>query len=234
MNIFYTPDITDDDYTLSAEESKHCVRVLRMAEGESVVLVDGRGNRYDGEIDRAEAKGCRVRILRRTEHYGSRPFRLHLAIAPTKQMERMEWMVEKCTEMGIDAVTMLATEHSERREVKTERLDKVAVAAMKQSLKAYLPEVHPMTEFRRFVASCTETQRFIAHCREGEKKRLDEACRPGEDAVVLIGPEGDFSAEEVAFAEEHGFVPVTLGTSRLRTETAGIVACHSINFMNKV
>lgn len=234
MHLFYTPDIEGDIYTLNPEESKHCVRVLRLSEGMSVALVDGCGNWYDGMIQRADAKGCRVEIIKKTENYGRRPFRLHLAVAPTKNMDRTEWMLEKCTEMGIDEITMLDTEHSERKVVKDERLEKVVVAAMKQSLKAYLPRLNPMTELGRFVRECRETQKFIAHCHEGEKQRLDEVYRPGNDVVILIGPEGDFSGKEVRMALDAGFIPVSLGNSRLRTETAGIVACHSIDFLNKV
>lgn len=234
MNLFYTPDIEGDIYTLNPEESKHCVRVLRFTAGEYVSLVDGRGNWYNGVVELADAKGCRVRITEKKAGYGKRCFRLHIAVAPTKNTDRTEWMLEKCTEIGIDEFTLLNTAHSERKAVKEERLEKVIVAAMKQSLKAWLPVLNPMTDFRQLVDSCTEGQKFIAHCHPGAKKRLDESYVPGEDAVVLIGPEGDFSAEEVAYAEKKGFIPVTLGESRLRTETAGIVACHSINFMNKV
>ena len=234
MNLFYTPDITGDDYVLSPEESKHCLRVLRMAEGEELVLVDGHGGWHEGVIVRADAKGCRVRVLRKQEHYGVRPFRLHLAVAPTKNADRMEWLVEKCREFGIEAITLLETVHSERRTVRLERLEKVAIAAMKQSQKAYLPEIRPVTKFRDLVERCAEQRRLIAHCHAGEKLRLDEAYAPGEDVVVLIGPEGDFSEEEVAFAQAHGFEAVTLGMSRLRTETAGMAACHAINFINKV
>lgn len=234
MNLFYTPDIEGDYYTLSPEESKHCVRVLRFTEGEPVALVDGRGNWYNGIIDRADAKGCGVRIEEKIEHHGQRPFHLHLAIAPTKNIDRIEWMLEKCTEMGIDEITLLNTEHSERKVVKEERLEKVIIAAMKQSLKAYLPRLNPLTDFRTFISSARETYKLIAHCHPGEKKRLDEAYSAGSDVVILIGPEGDFSEQEVALAEAHGFLAITLGNSRLRTETAGIVACHSIDFMNKV
>ena len=234
MNLFYTPDIEGEHYTLSPEESKHCVRVLRFVEGEPVALVDGKGNWFRGEIERADAKGCKVRITEKTSHYGRRPFRLHLAVAPTKNLDRMEWMLEKCTEMGIDEITLLNTEHSERKVVKEERLEKVIVAAMKQSLKAYLPKLNPMVSFREFVKGRPEGCKFIAHCHEGEKKRLDEVYAAGEDVVILIGPEGDFSPEEVECARREGFVPITLGTSRLRTETAGMVACHSINFMNRI
>lgn len=232
MNLFYTPDIREGDYTLSPEESGHCVRVLRLGEGEPVVLVDGRGNRYEGVIGRADVKGCRVRITGKTEGYGLRPFRIHLAVAPTKNIDRIEWMLEKCTEMGVEEITLLDTEHSERKSVRQDRLEKVVVAAMKQSLKAFLPRLNPMVPFFSFLESCREAQKFIAHCHEGEKSRLDEVYVPGSDVVMLIGPEGDFSEEEVKSAVKAGFLPVSLGKSRLRTETAGMVACHSINFMN--
>lgn len=234
MHLFYTPDMEEMDYTLSAEESKHCVRVLRLAEGEAVSLVDGRGNWYNGVVTLADPKGCRVKCHEKIENFGKRGFRLHIAIAPTKNIDRIEWMLEKCTEMGIDEITMLNTAHSERKVVKDERLEKVIVSAMKQSLKAYLPKLNPMTDFKSFVSSCTEEQKFIAHCNEGEKKRLDKVYQPGKEVVILIGPEGDFSLEEVGLAEQAGFVSITLGKSRLRTETAGIVACHSIDFMNRV
>lgn len=234
MHLFYTPDICDMFYTLNPEESKHCVRALRLSEGEAVSLVDGRGNWYNGVIALADAKGCRVECREKIENHGRRDFHLHLAVAPTKNIDRTEWMLEKCTEMGVDEITMLNTCRSERKVVKDERLEKVVVAAMKQSLKAYLPKLNPMTDFKSFVVSRRETQKFIAHCNEGEKQRLDELYRPGSDVVVLIGPEGDFSEEEVKIAREAGFIAITLGESRLRTETAGMVACHSIDFMNKV
>lgn len=234
MHLFYTPDIEDMNYTLNVEESKHCVRVLRLTEGEEVSLVDGRGNWYNGVVVSADPKGCRVKCHEKIENFGKRDFHLHVAIAPTKNIDRIEWMLEKCTEMGIDEITMLNTAHSERKVVKDERLEKVVVSAMKQSLKAYLPKLNPMTDFKSFVASCGEVQKFIAHCNEGEKKRLDEIYQPGKDVVILIGPEGDFSVEEVGLAGKSGFVPITLGKSRLRTETAGIVACHTIDFMNRV
>lgn len=234
MHLFYTPDIKEEHYVLSPEESKHCVKVLRLQEGDRVALVDGKGGFYTGEIVVAGVKQCEVKVVRKIEDYGKRSFRFHLAIAPTKNMDRIEWMLEKCTEIGTEEFTMLNTAHSERRIVKEERLEKVIVAAMKQSLKAYRPRLNPVTDFKRFVSYCEEEQKFIAHCHEAEKKRLDEVYRPGTDAVILIGPEGDFSEEEVELARQAGFVEITLGESRLRTETAGIVACHSVNFMNHV
>lgn len=234
MHLFYTPDIEGDKYRLNPEESKHCVRVLRLREGEEVVLVDGRGGLYTGKITEASVKGCNVEITDKREAYGKRPFSLHIGIAPTKNIDRIEWMLEKCTEIGTEEFTLLETTHSERREVKRERLEKVIVSAMKQSLKAYKPCLNEMCDLKSFFASCREEGRFIAHCNPGPKQRLEEVYRPGTDAVILIGPEGDFSEEEVAAAVGNGFVPVTLGESRLRTETAGIVACHSINFINRV
>ena len=234
MHLFYTPDITTNEYTLPEEESKHCVKVLRLEIGNEIFLVDGKGGFYRCEIIQAHPKRCEVRCVEKTENYGKRDYHIHIAIAPTKNIERIEWFLEKCTEIGIDEITPLLCDHSERKVIKEERLEKVIVAAMKKSLKAYLPRLNPMTDFRQLVTSCRETHKFIAHCNEGDKKRLDEVYRPGENVVILIGPEGDFSEEEVVLARHHGFVPVTLGMSRLRTETAGIVACHSIDFMNRV
>ena len=234
MHLFYTPDTTTNEYTLPEEESKHCVKVLRLEIGDEIFLVDGKGGFYRCEIIQAHPKRCEVRCVEKTENYGKRDYHIHIAIAPTKNIERIEWFLEKCTEIGIDEITPLLCDHSERKVIKEERLEKVIVAAMKQSLKAYLPRLNPMTDFRQLVTSCRETHKFIAHCNEGDKKRLDEVYRPGENVVILIGPEGDFSEEEVVLARHHGFVPVTLGMSRLRTETAGIVACHSIDFMNRV
>lgn len=234
MHLFYTPDIDGKFYTLNPEESKHCVKVLRLVEGDAISIIDGKGTFYNCLIVKADAKACGVECVEKKENFDKRNFRLHIAIAPTKNIDRIEWFLEKCTEIGVDEITLLCTAHSERKVVKDERLEKVVISAMKQSLKAYLPRLNPMTDFSKFVKSCGESRKFIAHCNDGEKKRLDETYVMGEDVVILIGPEGDFSVEEVTLAEKMGFQPISLGKSRLRTETAGIVACHSINFMNKV
>lgn len=234
MHVFYTPDIQGKSYRLNPEESKHCLRVLRLTKGEEILLVDGCGGFYRGIIAGTDPKGCEVEIKMQVSGYGKRSFHLHLAVAPTKNIDRTEWMLEKCTEMGTEEFTLLRTTHSERKEVKRERLEKVIVAAMKQSQKAYLPRLHAVTDFRRFVSAERPGQKFIAHCQAGEKRGLDEVYKPGEDALILIGPEGDFSMPEVEWAVANGFIPISLGASRLRTETAGIAACHSINFMNKV
>lgn len=234
MHLFYTPDITGEEYILPDEESKHCVKVLRLKTGETLSLVDGKGNLYHCVIDHLDVRHCVVKCIEKITAYGKRNFRLHVAIAPTKNIERIEWFLEKCTEIGIDEITPLLCDHSERKIIKPERLEKVIIAAMKQSLKAYLPVLHPLTGFRDFVQQHREGLKCIAHCEEGEKKRLNDLYVAGQDATILIGPEGDFSAQEITLAIACQFVPVNLGENRLRTETAGLVACHSINFMNRV
>ena len=234
MHLFYTPDIDGEKYILSEEESKHCIKVLRLETGHEVHLIDGRGGFYRCEIIRADIKRCEVRCIEKKENYGKRNFHLHIAIAPTKNIERMEWFLEKCTEIGIDEITPLLCDHSERKIIKPDRLEKVIVSAMKQSLKAYRPVLNPLTEFQTFIAKERNGVKYIAHCEEGDKKRLDEVYSPESNATILIGPEGDFSKKEILSAFSHRFIPITLGKSRLRTETAGIVACHSINFINRI
>lgn len=234
MHLFYTPDITGNQYTLPEEESKHCVKVLRLETGDKISLIDGKGGFYHCEILQANAKRCEVKCIEKIEAYGKKDFHIHIAIAPTKNIERIEWFLEKCTEIGIDEITPLLCDHSERKIIKEERLEKVIISAMKQSLKAYLPRLHPLTEFSRFVKNHENTLKCIAHCDEGNKKLLHEIYFPGRDITVLIGPEGDFSSNEIKLALEQNFIPVTLGESRLRTETAGIVACHSIHLLNDI
>ena len=234
MHLFYTPDIVENDYTLPEEESKHAVKVLRLEVGDPIVAVDGKGNWFRCLIEQADARRCRVRCEEKIANYGRRPYRLHIAIAPTKNIERFEWFLEKCTEIGIEEITPLLCDHSERKVIKHERLEKVIVAAMKQSLKASLPVLHPLTPFDAFVQRADGAFKGIAHCEEGDKKRLNDVYRPGQDAVFLIGPEGDFSPQEIQLALANQFLPLTLGESRLRTETAGIVVCHGVHFMNRV
>ena len=232
MHVFYTPDIDTCD-ELPPDEAAHCLRVLRLSAGDEVMLTDGRGTMRRAVIASTEGKHCRVEV---TETIPRPPLwtgHLHVAVAPTKNIDRMEWLAEKVTEIGIDELTFLDCRYSERRVVKTERVEKVVVSAVKQSLKARMPRVNDIIPFRRFIDETTATQRFIAHCREGEKTLLRDAFRPGEDTVVLIGPEGDFSDEEVAYALQAGFRPVSLGPSRLRTETAALVALHTMNLLSQ-
>lgn len=258
MNLFYTPDITALIYTLSEEESKHAVRVLRLTEGDCIYLVDGIGGFYKAELTAANAKRCVVKIIETKREYGKRPFYLHIALAPTKSIDRTEWFLEKAAEIGIDEITPIECEHSERTVVKTERLNKILVSAIKQSVKAYLPKLNEMKGFEELVKKTFEGQKFIAHCHPlltslpaaekparrqagGSSPSGEESMSPlhlkklyitGKNVLVLIGPEGDFSPKEVELALQNGFKEISLGDSRLRTETAALVACNVINIVN--
>lgn len=232
MHVFYTPDILTNA-ELPQEEAQHCIRVLRLSVGDEVTLTDGAGNFYQAVINAATNKRCLVTI---TETHFQQPLwigHLHIALAPTKNMDRNEWLAEKATEIGIDELTFLNTRYSERKQIKTERIEKILISAIKQSLKARLPKLNEMKEFDKFIAQPFGGQKFIAHCYEGDKPLLSDAMQKGEDALVLIGPEGDFSEEEVKRAIEKGFKPISLGKSRLRTETAALVACHTMNLVNQ-
>lgn len=236
MHRFFAPDIAAT-LTLPEEESRHCARVLRLVEGDEIEVVDGKGTLYRCRIALAHAKHCAVQIVEQQPcppHWGSR---VEVAVAPTKNLDRMEWMAEKCTEMGIDRITPLLCQHSERKVLKTERLHKIMVAAMKQSLKAQLPQLDELTPCKPFIAGSTVAQRFIAYCDESlpreQRRSLAQAYDPGRDALVLIGPEGDFDPDEVAAALQAGFVPVTLGESRLRTETAATVAVATMHALKQ-
>ena len=232
MHVFYTPDIAVSN-ELPEEEAGHCLRVLRLGMGDEVMLTDGKGCFYKAVISAATNKRCQVKIL---ETIPQEPFwkgHLHLALAPTKNMDRTEWFAEKATEIGFDELTFLNCRFSERKVIKTERISKILVSAIKQSLKARLPQLNEMTDFNKFNTQPFPGQKFIAHCYEGEKPLLKDMVHPGEDALVLIGPEGDFSEEEVKKAIEQGFVPISLGKSRLRTETAALAACHILNLQNQ-
>lgn len=231
MHVFYTPDI-DTCPELPEEEAGHCLRVLRLGVGDEVVLTDGKGFFYKAVISAATGKRCQVKVVEKIEQEKFWKGHLHLAMAPTKNMDRIEWFAEKATEIGFDELSFLNCRFSERKVIKTERIEKIVVSAMKQSLKARKPIVNEMTDFAKFMQRDFQGQKFIAHCYEGEKPLLKEVLKSGEDALVLIGPEGDFSPEEVQKAEALGFQPISLGKSRLRTETAALVAVHMMNLFN--
>ena len=228
MQLFYAPDIVPPLHTLNEEESKHCIRVLRLQCGGRIHITDGRGNLFCCEITDDNPRRCTVRVVSAETGFEKLPYALTMAVAPTKNSERFEWFLEKATEVGVTAVVPLETEHSERRVFKPERAGKVITAAMKQSLKAYRPELHPLTPFREAAARPFEGRKFIAHCAPAlspaGKIYLPATLRKGESALVFIGPEGDFSDAEIAFARANGFEEITLGTQRLRTETAAVVA----------
>lgn len=236
MQLFYAPAITLPRYTLPEEESRHCVRVLRLGAGDPLHLTDGRGNLYRCEVEEPDARRCVVRVRETLADYGRLPYRLTMAVAPTKHIERFEWFLEKATEVGIEAVVPLDCERSERRILKPEREQKVLIAAMKQSLKACLPTLHPLTPLREVLERPFAGRRFIAHCGAPVRRKgyLPDLLHRGEEALVLIGPEGDFSPEEVALAVERGFEEITLGDQRLRTETAAVAATVMVSVVNSL
>lgn len=232
MQIFYTPDIATN-FEMPEEEAGHCIRVLRLTEGDEILLTDGQGSFYKAAISRAHPKHCEVNILETWKQPALWNFNLHIAVAPTKNMDRMEWFAEKATEIGIDRITCLNCRFSERKEIKPARLEKILISAMKQSQKAIVPKLDGMTDFKSFISAPFDGRKFIAHCEEGEKPLLKKTYRAGENALILIGPEGDFSPEEIELARKNGFEPISLGESRLRTETAALVACHTIHILNQ-
>ena len=232
MNIFFAPDIQEGLYQLPEDESRHIARVLRMKEGDLLHLTDGKGTMAEAVIVDSSGKQCTVKTVGISHDYGKRTFSLHIAIAPTKNIDRFEWFLEKSTEIGIDEITPLICEHSERKNVNPDRLRKVLVAAMKQSLKAYLPVLNPAAGFGQFIRQDFNVEKYIAYCGQEEQDELKDIYRKDAKALILIGPEGDFSELEVAQAKKEGFIPISLGKSRLRTETAGIVACHTITLLN--
>ena len=232
MYLFYTPDI-DTRLELPEEEAAHCLRVLRLSQGDKIMLTDGKGYFCEAQITAASGKRCLVSILKKTFQEPLWRGHLHLAMAPTKNMDRTEWFAEKATEIGIDELSFLNCRFSERKVIKTERIEKIVVSAMKQSLKARKPQVNEMMPFDKFVRKDFPGDKFIAHCYEGDKPTLKEVLSPENDALVLVGPEGDFSPEEVDLALSCGFRPISLGKSRLRTETAALVASHLMNLYHQ-
>jgi 16S rRNA (uracil1498-N3)-methyltransferase len=233
MHIFYTPELSGNTYTLDESESKHCVRVLRLEQGDEIILVDGRGGFFTAKIIDPNPKRCSVSVVKTQLNYGQSGFQVHIAIAPTKNIERVEWFLEKATEIGLSRVIPLLCRFSERKEIKADRLEKVMISAMKQSLKAYLPQLDPLTRFSDLIKQPFDGQKFIAHCDDQHRELLKNLILPNQNYLILIGPEGDFSGEEIEQALKAGFQPVSLGDSRLRTETAGLVACHTFNLMNQ-
>jgi len=221
----FAPDLTPAGatYQLSEDESKHAVRVLRLNEGDAIDLLDGRGGLYTATVADANPKRCQLRITHH-ETVPPRPYFTHVAVAPTKNLDRMEWFVEKAVEVGVERITFLRCARSERRELKLERLEKIAISALKQSGQAWLPQLDDMADFGAFVAGVVPETTFIAHLEEGERTALTQVAGQGAGCCVLIGPEGDFTPQEIALALERGIRPVTLGDSRLRTETAALAA----------
>jgi len=231
VRYFYAPDALEINH-LPEEEAQHAIRVLRLSEGDLIVLIDGLGHFFDAIITAADRHNCYYRIMQ--THNVARYWsgRIHLAMAPTKNIDRTEWAVEKATEIGFDAITFLNCQYSERTQLKTERIERILISAMKQSKKAWMPSLTPMTDFRTFIQGIDSPNKYICHCYEGQRPLLRDLLPPDADAVVLIGPEGDFSIDEVRMAETAGFKSVSLGPARLRTETAALAAVHIMNLNN--
>ena len=232
MHLFYTPDLNGNLYTLNEIESKHCVRVLRLNINDQIQLIDGKGGFYTAKIINSNPKKCIVEIIETKKDYGKRNHYLHIAIAPTKNIDRFEWFLEKATEIGIDEITPVICEHSERKAIKPDRLEKIIVSAIKQSIKAYKPKLNDLMKFKDFIKQNSDSKKFIAHCEENHKTPLKSNYHKGQNTIILIGPEGDFSPEEIELAKQNKYTEISLGESRLRTETAGVVACHTINLIN--
>ncbi|HXI00429.1 MAG TPA: 16S rRNA (uracil(1498)-N(3))-methyltransferase [Sphingobacteriaceae bacterium] len=233
MQLFYTPDINSDLYILNEEESRHCTKVLRLQKGDTITLTDGRGTLYTAQIVDPHLKKTCLMVLSKQTEFGKRNHYLHLAVAPTKNIERFEWFLEKATEIGIDEITPVICDRSERKEIKTDRLNKIITAAIKQSLKAYHPHLNEAVKFKTFISAKNTNKKFIAHCNQGEKSALKEVMNLNGNYTVLIGPEGDFTSEEIYLSTQNEYIPVTFGESRLRTETAALAACFEVNFLNR-
>ena len=235
MHLFYTPDIepSHPQYFLSEEESKHCVRVLRLNVGNEVQLIDGRGGLYIAQIKDAHPKRTILQVTSVQQECQKRNHYLHIAIAPTKNIERLEWFLEKATEIGVDEISLIICQRSERKEAKTDRLNKIITSAIKQSLKAYHPVLNEAESLAKLLAKNFEGQKFIAHCEEGDKGNLKDMIKLHGRYLILIGPEGDFTPKEIEEALNNDFKAITLGESRLRTETAALEACFEINFLNR-
>lgn len=236
MQLFYAPEISLTRYTLPEEESKHCVRVLRMTVGDELHLTDGKGNMYRCKVVSDNVKRCEVEVVETWPEYERMSYGLTMCVAPTKNIDRFEWFLEKATEIGISEVYPLECDHSERRQIKLEREEKVITAAVKQSLKAYHPVLHDLTSVRDIIAMDFEGEKYIAHCDSsfGERPYLGNLVKKGANTLILIGPEGDFSKEEINFALQNGFKAISLGRERLRTETAAVVATTVVATINKL
>ena len=233
MQLFYNPklDSSVSQFVFTPEESRHIVKVLRKKESDNLLITNGKGYIFEAKIMVADTKKCKAQIISSTKKH-RKMYWFHLVVAPTKSNDRFEWFLEKATEIGVDEITPVICDRSERKIVKQERMEKVLQSAMKQSMQAYLPKLNPITTYSEFVEKEREGLLFIAHCEEDEKIELKRRVAPDKDVTILIGPEGDFSEKEISKAYEKGFLPVSLGQNRLRTETAAIVACTTVNLIN--
>ncbi len=233
MQLFYAPGLMGDHHQLDTQESRHLIKVLRYRLGDQVSLTDGQGNIYSAIIDDANPNRCRLKIEGVESNYQPLPYHLAIAIAPTKNIDRIEWFLEKATEIGVSEIFFFTSDNSERHTLKLDRLQKVLIAAMKQSLSAFLPKLHHGLQFRELADELRNYRNYLAHCGSGEKSTLWQAIDSTEKTCIWIGPEGDFSPEEIRWSQEAGFVPISLGNRRLRTETAAVFAVSSIALLQQ-
>ena len=234
MQLFYNSELnaSTETFNFSKDESRHIVKVLRKATGDLLKITNGKGWMFEAEIVIPNHNKCVVTILNSTFE-PSKDYTVHLVVAPTKMNDRYEWFIEKATEIGVTKITPIICQNSERKFIKTERFEKILQSAMKQSLHSYLPILEPAIRFSDFIKIPQKGAVYIAHCADGEKLYFKDQLKPGASITILIGPEGDFSSQEIESALNHHYIPVSLGSSRLRTETAGIVACHTIQLCNE-
>jgi 16S rRNA (uracil1498-N3)-methyltransferase len=234
MQLFYNSTLQTSDviFQFDKEESKHIVKVLRKKGGDEIFITNGKGNLFHSEITLESEKKCEVKITK-VVFFEPKNYHLHIAIAPTKMNDRYEWFLEKATEIGIDEITPIICEHSERKIYKIDRAEKIIQAAMKQSNQYYLPQINEPISYAEFLKKEITATKFIAHCEENEKNVFKNSVKPSQNILILIGPEGDFSTKEINSALKNNFIPVSLGNTRLRTETAGIVACHTVALINE-
>ncbi|MFK7798162.1 MAG: 16S rRNA (uracil(1498)-N(3))-methyltransferase [Aureispira sp.] len=232
MQLFNTNNIQKNYAYFGEEETKHCTKTLRKGIGAILTLTDGKGNLYEAELVAFDKKSTTLHIIKQLPSPDQRPFKLHIGIAPTKNNSRLEWFLEKATELGIDEVSFLRCQRSERKNIRLDRLEKIVLSAAKQSIKTIFPTLHPLRSFKEVIADAEADFKGIAHCNTVPLPPLKEKVTAVPSIFLLIGPEGDFSPQEVAWAQEQGFEEISLGQSRLRTETAGLVACHTVHLLH--
>jgi 16S rRNA (uracil1498-N3)-methyltransferase len=234
MQIFYVPGIKGSTCVMDKNDSRHSIRVLRMKRGDTINLVDGNGNLYEGIISDPDPSACGVIIKSVIKDFDKRGYRLQIAISPIKNQERFEWFIEKSVEIGVDEITPVICRNTEKPRIKKDRIDNIITSAMKQSLKAFRPTLNEPLGFNEFIKSDPAGIKMISHCNLAfQRKKIDLIYEKNRNAVIMIGPEGDFSKDELIVAFGNGFIPVHLGNSRLRAETAGIAACYSVYFINQ-
>ncbi len=232
MELFFSNHINDDIIILDSQESRHCTKVLRKNVGDLVNVVDGVGNFYKGELVLIDKNSCQIKVNEVINNYGKKKYYIHIAISPIKNHDRLEWFIEKSVEIGIDEISFIQCERTLRKNIKLERINRIAITAMKQTLKAKLPKINQIESFGSLLDRCSENMKFICHLENNKRDNLfsfKDTIVNSSNSCILIGPEGDFTSQEISLSYKYNFIPITLGNSRLRTETAGVVSCNLIN-----